>query len=50
LIFLLVDFPVDYFKYLPYFSFTIHSINITNPILPTYSEKWKYIYISEHLQ
>ena len=30
-------------KYLTYFSFTIHSVNMTNPIQPTYFDKWKYI-------
>ena len=30
-------------KYLIYFSFTIHSVNMTNPIQLTYSDKWKYI-------
>jgi hypothetical protein len=28
--------------YLTSFSFTIHSINMTNPIHLTYPEKWKY--------
>jgi len=30
-------------KYLTYFSFTIHSINMTNPIQPNYSDKLNYI-------
>ena len=38
---ILVDFP----ELLIYFSFTINFINMTNPIQPTYSDKWKYILI-----
>jgi hypothetical protein len=34
---------------LKYFSFTIHSVNMTNPIQPTYSDKWRYIEISKLL-
>ena len=36
----LVNFPV---KHLTYFSRTIHSVNTTNPIQPTYSDKRKYV-------
>jgi hypothetical protein len=30
-------------KYVIYFSFAIHSINMTNPIQPTYSDQLMYI-------
>ena len=30
-------------KYLTYIPSTIHSINMTSPLEPTYSDKWKYI-------
>ena len=36
-------------KYLTYFSFTIHSTNMTNPIQPTYSNKRRYIWITKQL-
>ena len=42
-VFFLVQFPNEFFKYLTYFSFTMHSINLTNPIQPTCSDKWNWI-------
>jgi len=36
-------------KYLTYFSFTVHSVNVTNPIQLTYSDKWKYVWTSKQL-
>jgi hypothetical protein len=30
-------------KYLTYFSLSTHSVKMTNPVQPTYSDKWKYI-------
>ena len=33
-------FSLGLFKYLTYFSCTIHFINISNPIQPTYPNRW----------
>ena len=36
-------------KYLTYFSFTSHSINMANPIQLFYYDNWNYIWISQQL-
>jgi len=49
LVILLADFLGISVKYSTYFSFTIHSVNITNPIQLSFSDKWKYSCINSLL-